>query len=296
MVLEYYISPSTDLYYNLALEEYLVRNIDFSNRKILLIYSNDLSIVLGKNQNVLKEINYAHFLENNIKLGRRISGGGTVVHDLGNINFAFLESMDFKKINQYQNSSGLIVNAINNLGVSCFLNARNAIFLNNERKISGSAQFSCSNGVLSHLTVLFQSDLVRINQILRPNNYIIDTKASGSVSSLVDNLGNYLNISKIEFINKTLDFLGYQAQFNIEEVNKFDLNSLILNKYSTQEYIYDTSCNGTLSIDNISLKFNLGKIEEVIGLENLESYKGKRLLYDEINENNTIWTEILHKQ
>lgn len=293
MINEFLLSTSSDLNYNLALEEYLARSIDFSDRNLVLIYSNNTSAVLGKNQNVLKELNYSYYLQNSLTIGRRISGGGTVVHDKGNINFSFFEAHNFKKVNSYLHSTARLVEVINQLGVSCFLNSRNAILLDNGKKISGSAQFSCSNAILSHFTILYQSDLKSIDKILSKNPYDIKTKASESVSSTIDNLGNYLDLSQEDFINKSLEILKFNSKFDIQLINQEKVMELYRMKYAHPNYFYDTSCHGQIQKNHLNIDVSNGKISRLSGLTNSEEYIGKRLLYDEISSDNILWKYLL---
>lgn len=267
--------------------------MDFKEREILLVYVNNPCIVLGKNQNILREINYKNYLNTNLTVARRISGGGTVVHDLGNINFSFFEAYNLKKINNYQSSIGRMVEVINQLGVSCFQNTRNAIFLSNDKKISGSAQFSCSNGILSHFTVLYNSNQEKIAAFLSPNSYQLETKASPSIPSLTENLGNYLDLNQEEFIQKTLDYLGIENQFVLTESDIVKVKLLRDEKYNQEFYFYDTSCNGTIKKDDLILELEKGKIKSILGLKNPDFYIGKRLLYNEIDYQDPIWSLIL---
>ena len=165
----YYISDSYDVYTNLALEEYFVRNYDFIDTCLLLVYRNFPSIVLGKNQNFFKEAHLNSFLTSDYHLARRISGGGTVVHDPGNINFAFFEKHDLKNVNSYAWSTMRMTQVLNKLGIGATMNERNAIILDNGKKVSGSAQFSSSLAIMSHFTLLYASDLDKIDDLIQPN-------------------------------------------------------------------------------------------------------------------------------
>lgn len=123
----------TDPYINLATEEYLVRHADCSTNDYLFLYINDPCIVLGKNQSIYHEVNF-HFLRNNqLKLCRRISGGGTVYQDKGNLNFAFITSFANEKVNNYKIFNQLIVDALLQAGVETTMDARNNILCNGKK-------------------------------------------------------------------------------------------------------------------------------------------------------------------
>lgn len=293
MCWEYYISKSSDVYFNLALEEYFIRHFSFVDRRILLIYRNSPAIVLGKNQNVLKEVNQRFHIANpEYKFARRISGGGTVVHDMGNINIAIFEPYNITQVNRYDTSSGKIVEALNSLGVKCHLNDRNAIILANRHKVSGSAQFSNRNVIMSHLTLLYQSDLDKITKALQPNSYFISTKASPSVASVIDNIGGYLDLPIDNFIDYLISFFGIKNTIdeNLIEKNK---HKLLIEKYSNKDYYYDLALNGVVKRGDLSIEFSQGKIIAVNGWEAEKNYIGKRLLTDEIPLTDKIWRVLL---
>ena len=289
------ISDSTDCYFNLALEEFLVRNIDFSVQSILLIYVNDDAIVLGKNQNIYKEVFLPTILNREVKISRRISGGGTVVHDLGNINFAVLESYDLKRVNRYDSSIGFMVECLQSLGVGCFQNERNAIFLENNKKISGSAQFSTKSGILSHFSLLFESNLERINRYLNPNQFTVESKSSQSVRSEITNLKEYLSMSKTEFIEFiAAKYSSSDSVFSLTSDQMKEVNILKDQKYSNEDYIYSPSGNATIKNDLISIEMEQGRIRSVIGLPSQNSYLGKRLDYSEIPEDDFLWKYLMN--
>jgi lipoate-protein ligase A len=248
-----YFSPSTDPYFNLALEEYLIRNKDWSEDALLLIYQNEPSIILGKNQNFLTEVNQQFWYQNEYKVCRRISGGGTVVHDLGNINFSFFESKTFEKVNSYKSSVLEILRCIDHLSIACEVNSRNAIFLKDELlKISGSAQFTSINSILSHLTLLFESNTKIISEILEPNPFKIETKASPSVRSKIGNLKPYTNFNIEDFKMYCANFLEFNSEFSIcqEDILKTKALSKI---YASNSWIYEKA--GTCKFEG-----KLGKI------------------------------------
>jgi lipoate-protein ligase A len=277
-------SQSNDPFFNLAAEEYFVRNFDFSESEYLFIYKNTPSIVLGKNQNVYKEVHLDFIKNPEIPICRRISGGGTVVHDLGNVNFAFLEKRDIKRVNTYHHTVGFLVEAMNMMEIACSMNSRNAIILENERKVSGSAQFSSSNGILSHFTLLFNSDLDFINRCISQNSFSIKTKASESVRSSIGNVGNETNLTELDFINKIVAAWDTTSFYKLSDDDIKSILSLKINQYETPEWIYDKAGDAVLEFKNGKIILEQGKIKEIY-IENKDlsnQYKGKRFLSSEI--------------
>ncbi|MEJ2543470.1 MAG: lipoate--protein ligase family protein [Calditrichaceae bacterium] len=136
----YYIDNNSNIdpWLNLALEEYAVRHLD-RNNDYLLLYVNDPSIIIGKHQNVLEEVNQIKAGESEIPIIRRISGGGTVYHDSGNLNFSVVTNQTLKNFNKYLNFLKPILEVLSDLRLEPSLNERNNILING-KKISGNAQ------------------------------------------------------------------------------------------------------------------------------------------------------------
>lgn len=136
----YILSPSNDPYFNLAADEYFMRNLSTENTAYLFLYSNTDSVVLGKNQNVFEEVHWDYLQHNEVKICRRISGGGCVVHDMENLNFSFIAAYSDRELNGYEHSTKKLTETLNDLSVACYIDDRKAIRLSiNDKKISGSA-------------------------------------------------------------------------------------------------------------------------------------------------------------
>ena len=125
---------------NLAIEECILKNLDI-NETYLLFYINGPSIIIGKNQNTIEEINTEYVEKNGIKVVRRLSGGGAVYHDLGNLNFSFITKDDGESFHNFKKFTEPVVKALDKLGINAELSGRNDI-LAEGRKISGNAQFN----------------------------------------------------------------------------------------------------------------------------------------------------------
>lgn len=183
---------STDPRLNLALEEFVFRN--FVEGEYLLLYINRPSVILGKHQNVLEEVDLSLAEERGIPVVRRISGGGAVYHDTGNLNFSVITAHDPKKHNNYESFLAPALAALRELGVHAHLNNRNSVVVEDGRKISGNAQFTSRGRMLSHGTLLFNSDLDLLNAVLQPVGGDIDSHAVQSVRSRVLNIAELLPV------------------------------------------------------------------------------------------------------
>ena len=180
----------TDPHINLALEEYALRNFGH-DKDYLLFYINEPSIIIGRNQNTLEEINHAYVEENGIHVVRRISGGGAVYHDLGNLNFSFITNYDKQSLNNFRKFTKPVIRVLNKMGVNAELKGRNDIVVN-DRKISGNAQFSTGKRMFSHGTLLLDSDLDEVTRALDVKMSKIQSKGHKSVRSRVANISEFL--------------------------------------------------------------------------------------------------------
>ncbi len=181
---------SHDASYNLALEEYCLVNVPI-DEDYLLFYVNAPAIIIGKHQNTAEEINADYVLEKGIQVVRRISGGGAVYHDLGNLNFSFIRKYDKAKFNNYAAFTRPVVEALNELGVPAELSGRNDILVEG-RKVSGNAQAVRGDRMFSHGTLLFRSRMEDVVGALKPKPGKLQSKGIQSVRSRVANIGEYL--------------------------------------------------------------------------------------------------------
>lgn len=175
---------------NLALEEYILRNFS-PDTDYLLFYINEPSIIIGRNQNTLEEINYDYVTENGIHIVRRISGGGAVYHDLGNLNFSFITNHDNKSLNNFKKFTAPVIKVLKSLGMDAELKGRNDIEVDN-KKISGTAQFSTGKRMVSHGTLLLDTDLGEVTNALQVKMSKIQSKGHKSVRSRVANISEFL--------------------------------------------------------------------------------------------------------
>lgn len=180
----------TDPRINLAIEEYALKQLPASD-DYLLFYINEPSIIIGKNQNTIEEINAAYVEENNIHIVRRLSGGGAVYHDLGNLNFSFITNDDGQSFHNFRKFTEPVVQALKELGVEAELTGRNDIQVG-ERKISGNAQYSTKGRMYSHGTLLFDSEMENVVSALKVNAEKIQSKGIKSIRSRVANITEFL--------------------------------------------------------------------------------------------------------
>ncbi|XKE95778.1 lipoate--protein ligase [Metaplanococcus flavidus] len=181
----------TDPRINLAIEEYLLKNMDVEKDPFLLFYINEPSIIIGKNQNTAEEINTDYVDVNGIHVVRRLSGGGAVYHDLGNLNYSFITVDDGESFRNFRKFTEPVVKALNDLGVNAELSGRNDLMAEG-RKISGNAQFSTRGRMYSHGTLLFDTNMDEVVSALKVSKEKIESKGIKSIRSRVANISEFL--------------------------------------------------------------------------------------------------------
>lgn len=181
----------TDAIQNLALEEYAIRNL-LGDEDLLYFYVNASAIIVGRNQNTSEEIASDVVAAKGIQVVRRVSGGGAVYHDKGNLNFSFMTRQVNERFNRYDTFNGPVLAVLHDLGIPAELSGRNDILVAG-RKISGNAQFAASDRMLSHGTLLVDSDLDAVTAALRPKPGKVESKGVKSIRSRVANINEFLS-------------------------------------------------------------------------------------------------------
>jgi lipoyltransferase and lipoate-protein ligase len=299
----YLENTAVNPYFNLACEEYCLKSLSFPE-DIVMLWRDDNAIIVGSYQNTAEEINAEYTARNKIKVARRITGGGAVYHDLGNLNYTFilgvkeLENLDMKLF------ALPVVKALAKMGVTAELSGRNDITIDG-KKISGTAQHIDNNRLLYHGTLLFDSDLSILSECLKVNIDKIESKGIKSVRSRVTNIKDHLqeNYDVLEFKKLLIYYLFEGNEFKEYRLTEEDLENirrLEKEKYSDQAWVYGESpdCNvkntkrfpgGSIQI-HLNIKEN--KIEKcriygdflgVIGIEEIENLmQGVHYTYDDI--------------
>lgn len=270
--MKYLKLETTDPYMNLAIEEYLFR---YSTDDIFILWQNRPTVVIGKNQNAYIETNISFLTENNIMLARRITGGGAVYHDSGNLNYTFISKRQNGEIN-FEYFTSPVIEALRSLGLDAQLSGRNDILVN-DRKISGNAQCNSGERVLHHGTLLFDSDLTVLSSVLNVDVEKIKAKALMSVRSRVTNIRSILknDITVDEFIKEIEKFV--LDKFNPEIISPpvCDEVDELYRRNCSDEWLYPS--RDFLSGYNITRKkkydFGLVSLSIDLSLDTVKSIK-----------------------
>lgn len=260
----------TDPRINLAIEEYCLKNLD-PDESYLLFYINQPSIIIGKNQNTIEEINTKYVDDNGIIVVRRLSGGGAVYHDLGNLNFSFITKDDGNSFHNFKKFTEPVIEALKRLGVDAELSGRNDIIANG-KKISGNAQFSTRGRMFSHGTLLFDSEIEHVVSALNVKKDKIESKGIKSIRSRVANISEFLEekMTTLEFRELLLRYIfdteGEVPEYKLTDEDWKKINELSVERYQNWEWNFGKSPKFNLQH---SKRFSIGNIDV-----RLEVHKG----------------------
>ncbi|WP_027967439.1 lipoate--protein ligase [Halomonas halocynthiae] len=235
----------TDPHINLAIEEHCIRHLP-AGEDYLLFYINAPSIIIGRNQNTLEEIHQSYIDEHGIHVVRRISGGGAVYHDHGNLNFSFLTDFSKDKLNNFKQFAAPIIKVLNALDVPAEMKGRNDIVVG-DKKISGNAQFSSTKRMFNHGTLLLDCDLSQVAKALDVKMTKITSKGHKSARARVANIAEFLEdpLSTDAFKEKILASLfpeGTERKtYHLSADDWTSINTLVDEKYRQWDWNYGRS-------------------------------------------------------
>ncbi len=286
----------TNPYFNIAAEEYLLKE---SNDDFLMFYVNNSSVIIGKHQNALAETNIRFAVEYNIPIIRRISGGGAVYHDCGNLNFSFIVNGKEGQLVDFRKFTKPVIEVLQKSGVDARFEGKSDIRVNG-LKISGNAEHVYKNRILHHGTLLISTDLKKLSAILDidPNKY--KDNAIKSIKSKVINIDNLLqspnNLKELQ--NQIFEyFLNIQEshEYSFSEIDIDRTEKLVTEKYNTWEWNFGYSpryeFRNSAIINKKESKIFLVVEKGIINYAKIDGYselqetlKGIRHHYQEIHE------------
>ncbi len=263
--MRYILNKSLDPYFNLALDEYAMKHIDV-DEDFFFLWQNAPSVIIGKNQNTAEEINQKFIDQNGIKVARRVSGGGAVYHDLGNLNFTFVISVDDPGKVNYKKYVQPIIDALESMGIKAEASGRNDILVDG-LKISGNAQRMANGKLMHHGTIMFDLNIENMVKALNVDPDKITSKGVKSVRSRVTNIKEHLTHGDIhEFWDNLHYYLSNKGQDQEIVLTEDDIAKIQAeadSKFSTWDWIYGASPEFNLKN---SKRFSGGRLETLMNV------------------------------
>lgn len=261
------LSPFTNPRLNLALEEYILN--EYTQGDIVMLWRNERSVIIGKNQNAYAEIDIDFTQKNSIPVIRRITGGGAVFHDLGNVNFTFISDYKEGDFGSYKAFAKPVCDYLKTVGLTAVVSGRNDIEADGF-KISGNAQTVVKNRILQHGTLLYSADLKSLSAALKPKPQKLSTKGISSVRSRVENIKNLANcsLSTEEFLKQLYNFFLSLPDAEKKELSKTDIDAakaLCIERYEKFEWNFGFSPEFSLVKEK---KFESANVEIHLQIKN----------------------------
>lgn len=262
--MRYIINKRTNPYFNLALDDYAMRHIDV-DEDFFFLWQNEPSVIIGKNQNAVEEINREYIDENGVHVARRVSGGGAVYHDFGNLNFTFVIGVDDPGKVNYKKYVQPIVDALASMGVVATASGRNDILIDG-LKISGNAQSLANGKLMHHGTLMFDVNIEHMVEALNVDPDKIISKGVKSVRSRVTNIKEHL--PKGTTLQNFWDQLHYylsnegkdaEIVLSDEDIKRIEEDAQA--KFASWDWIYGASPEFNL---RNSQRFTGGRVEVLI--------------------------------
>jgi lipoate-protein ligase A len=259
-------SNSFNPWYNLSLEEHLLDTVK-EDEIVLYLWQNDNTVVIGRNQNAWKECAWQQLESDGGSLARRLSGGGAVYHDLGNLNFTFVMNTKHYDIHRHHS---VIIDALSKFGIVAEFSGRNDMLIDG-KKFSGHAYYTNNKKSYHHGTLMVSSDLDKLGYYLRPSEKKIKSKGVDSVRSRVANISDYngeVTISKLQDSMEESFIRIYGGSFTHETYDKVKTPlKALYDKYSSWEWKFGKSPSFDVSYTE---RFPWGEVELCFSLKNGE--------------------------
>ncbi len=256
----YIESKSKDPYFNLAMEEYVFEHMD-RKKSYFMLWQNENTIVVGKYQNTAEEINQEFVDQNSVKVVRRLSGGGAVYHDIGNLNFTFIVDKESNSDFNFRYFVEPIVRTLACFGIKGEFTGRNDVVIGG-KKFSGNSQYIRNERILHHGCIMLDSNLTNVSSALKPKAAKFDSKSVKSIPSRVTtiNANSETPISMETFkceLEKQIFQAGHIDKYTFDENDRMLIEKIKKDRYETWEWNYGKSATYNFERE---VKFDFGMV------------------------------------
>ena len=234
----------TNPYFNIAAEEYILKNLEDD---VVMLWQSEPSVVVGKHQNAITEVNQKYLEENHIPVIRRISGGGTVFHDPGNLNFTVIRTEKRKdRFINFREFTQPIIEFLDSMDIEAIFEGKNNLTIDG-KKFSGNSAHVFQNRVMHHGTLLFDSDLDRLNKAIQPSHLNVEDKSVQSIRATVTNINDHMKSDlsidqfKDKYQNFLIDFYSITEKRKLTETDEYGINQLVKDRYNRWEWNFGYS-------------------------------------------------------
>ena len=243
----------------------MVRNMPAAITDYVMLYINSPCVVVGKNQSIYKEVNFDYLRNTENLVARRISGGGTVYHDEGNLCFAFLSKFEESKVNNYRYFNQPIVDALQKASIDATFSPRNDI-LWQDKKISGNAQFTDRKNILSHGTLLVNTNKEKLRGALAPNPFEVTSKAVSSVRSAVMNISEGSSRFQTAEDLKTylMEELPITDTYSFSDEQWQEITDSAITKFKSMDWLYGRNLTTHIIKPELNITVENGCITNII--------------------------------
>lgn len=266
--MKYIVNKSHNPFYNIALEAYAFRELRDED-ELFILWINEPTIVIGKHQNAIEEINKAYTDEHGIHVVRRLSGGGAVYHDLNNLNYTIISNKAEEGAFDFKTFSQPVIESLADLGVTATFTGRNDLEIDG-KKFCGNAQAYYKGRMMHHGCLLFDVDMTVLGNALQVSKDKIESKGVKSVrarvTNILDELPEKMTVEAFseQLLNKIKEQYPDMTEYVLSEADLENIQNLADNQFATWDWTYGKSPDYTIKR---SVRYPAGKLTSYVKVE-----------------------------
>ena len=266
--MKYIVNKSHNPFYNIALEAYAFRELRDED-ELFILWINEPTIVIGKHQNAIEEINKAYTDEHGIHVVRRLSGGGAVYHDLNNLNYTIISNKTQEGAFDFKTFSQPVIETLADLGVTATFTGRNDLEIDG-KKFCGNAQAYYKGRMMHHGCLLFDVDMTVLGNALQVSKDKIESKGVKSVrarvTNILDELAEKMTVEAFseQLLNKIKEQYPDMTEYVLSEADLENIQNLADNQFATWDWTYGKSPDYTIKR---SVRYPAGKLTSYVKVE-----------------------------